>query len=82
MTERYGQFTRLGVYMRSVGKALTDQPMNAAAAYEAMRPSLTDVPYAQATMMRLAERGIAKEVEGGFVRGEHWTAAARYYGWK
>jgi hypothetical protein len=78
----HSPISRLGVYMRAAARALGEiEPVTAAQ----IRPLLIgcpDVPYAHATLMRLAERGIATEIEGGFVRGPRWQEAAHYYGWK
>lgn len=70
----------LGAYMRAVGEALTDAPMTVAAAHDVI--SYIDEGYAAATLIRLRERGIADEIEGGFVRGPRWQDLASYYGWK
>jgi hypothetical protein len=40
-----------------------------------------DEGYAAATLIRLRERKIATEVEGGFIRGPRWHDAASFYGW-
>lgn len=79
----YAPVGRLGVYMRAVAKRLKEyEPMDAEQAFKVMSPGYSiDVPYAQATLMRLAARGIATETKYGFVRGPKWRAAAKYYKW-
>lgn len=86
MTERNGNVTRLGVYQRAVAQRLHEViPMGVEAAMDAMYPRGpgVDQGYALATLQRLVDRGIAKHygMTMSFVRGEHWEAAAKYYGW-
>ena len=69
----------LGTYMRTVGRQLTATPMTAKDAHDLI--SIIDEGYAAATLIRLRERKVAKEVEGGFVRGPRWLDTASYYGW-
>lgn len=73
--------TRLGVYMRAVGRELREHdPMDYREAFNFARGQ--DVGYAAAVLVRLAERGIAREIKpGGFVRGPRWNEAAMYYNW-
>lgn len=70
----------LGNYMRKGAQGLHEtRPIKAGEAQRFM--NCPDIPYAQATLMRLVVRGIAAEVDGGFIRGPRWQACARYYGW-
>jgi hypothetical protein len=68
----------LGSYMRSVGQHLTTTPMTIKQAHAHV---CIDEGYAAATLIRLRERKIATEVEGGFIRGPRWHDAASFYGW-
>ena len=71
----------LGSYMRTVGAHLSESvPMTSKEAHLVI--PYIDEGYASATLIRLRERGIADEIEGGFIRGPHWQDAASYYGWK
>lgn len=68
----------LGTYMRAVGKQLTATPMTIKQAHAFV---CIDEGYAAATLIRLRDRKVASEVEGGFVRGPRWHDAAAHYGW-
>jgi hypothetical protein len=72
----------LGDYMREVARHLSsDLPMDSHKAHRII--SYQDRGYAAAVLIRLEERGIAKETgEGGFVRGPRWDEAAEYYNWE
>ena len=70
----------LGSYMRAVGQRLhPTRPMTIKDAHAII--SYIDEGYAAATLIRLRERGIAEESEGGYIQGQHWLEAASYYGW-
>ena len=60
--------TRLGIYMRTIGRALhPSKPIDSKAAYLII--NYTDEGYASATLVRLRDRGIAEEIAPGqFVR--------------
>lgn len=84
MSERYGNYTRLGVYQRDVAKGLHPTiPIFEAEAHRLLEtPGVgIDLGYASATLFRLLDRGIAAEKDGGFVRGPFWAEAAKYYRW-
>lgn len=87
MTEKtgYGTIARLGVYMRAVGSKLTAAtPMTSEAANAFLK--LQGCFYGEfgghQTLERLEARGIALRTDQGWVRGEHWPSAARYYRWE
>lgn len=78
----------LGVYMRDLASRLKDEPVQlgelAKGLYWPGSSTATKMAYADMTMVRLIERGIAEETDatGGFYkRGPRWQESARYYGW-
>jgi hypothetical protein len=75
---------RLGRYQREVAKHLTQLPMSTSDAVSYVGGN--DHGYAAMTLIRLEERGIAKEwsEEARYVycRGPRWAEAAEYYGWE
>lgn len=84
MTERK-VYHGIGAYMRDAAMLLTDDPVDYRTMYDLLegRRGNMDHGYVSATLIRLAERGIAKETGGHeFVRGPVWTEAAKYYKWE
>jgi hypothetical protein len=83
MTHRAKGVTRLGTYMRSAAALLRSRtPTTIDEIRKVHGPWFSNNnAYPLATMERLKERGIATEVEGGWVRGPRWDDAAWYYSW-
>jgi hypothetical protein len=84
MTERK-VYHGIGVYMRDAAMLLTNDPVDYRTMYDLLegRRGNMDRGYVSAALIRLAERGIAKETESHeFVRGPMWIEAAKYYKWE